>query len=74
MSPENGTPQPASREFVHTMDYVRLAEVSENPRNVEVVYQELLRRSASPDVKADPLFQHVWDIVALHRRELLQDS
>ncbi len=75
MSPE-GTPAP-NTEPVGIMDYARIMEFAvrtEKPANLQVIRQELLRRSAEPGVKEDPEYQRAWALVEERMMALANES
>jgi hypothetical protein len=77
MSPEHNPEPGKATKSVQIMDYRELASVAENfntPRNLKVLEQELLRRSAQDGTQEDPLFQETWDLVQGCIQEMLQNS
>lgn len=78
MSPEQSSPhRPEMKRSTYDMDYIQIAGVAINydtPENLHVLEQELLRRSADPAVKADPLYQKTWDLVQTRIQSHLQNS
>ena len=77
MSPEH-IPQPGKiLKSVKNMDYRELAGIAVNydtVRNLRVVEQELLRRSANDGVKEDPLYVKTWQFVQSRLLQASQDS
>jgi hypothetical protein len=77
MSPEH-SPEPGMvMKSVQIMDYHEISSVAKNfntPRNLNVLKQELLRRSAHDGAQEDPLFQEAWDVVQGCIQEMLQNS
>ena len=77
MSPESASSTPDNKRYTHTMDYVELANVAINHDTIENLHkleQELLRRSANPGVKEDPLYQKTWKLVQDRIQSHLQNS
>jgi hypothetical protein len=77
MSPEHNTEPGKVMKSVQIMDYHELASVAENfttPRNLNVLKQELLRRSAQDGTQEDPLYQETWDLVQRLLQEFFQNS
>ena len=71
-------PQPEKvLKTVKNMDYLELARMVINygtTKNLRVVEQELLRRSANDGVKEDPLYIKTWLFVQNRLLQTYQDS